>query len=305
MLPSTTMIRHASLSGPVTAISVGVHGATTGSCLMTSASFPLLVTAGFLSAGSDAVYLPAIAPPTDNKLHAAARAQKHPARNFIDACGGAGPARQIPTLGVAHFRHDECSSRCTLLDRSGVRNNGFARSPPSFRMILAGRGAAVKAGLRPPPSAAIGLDCGSPPSRRWPPSVRRLRAPGCSRRDTRRHTQLCRQKSADFDRRSQLCAPNPPWSAWRAQTGAASGRQGRSREAGPRQRQPLRAEAGPVHCCQQQKDMPPDGLASKAGNHRPHRTLSNSRFGRHETGSAIQRLMSDSCHPVPLVLILS
>jgi hypothetical protein len=203
MLPSTTMIRHASLSGPVTAISVGVHGATTGSCLITSASFPLLVAAGFLSAGSDAVYLPAIAPPTDNKLHAAARAQKHPARNFIDACGGAGPARQIPTLGVAHFRHDECSSRCTLLDRSGVRNNGFARSPPSFRMILAGQGAAVKAGLRPPPSAAIGLDCGFPPSRRWPPSVRRLRAPGCSRRDTRRHTQLCRQKSADFDRRSQ------------------------------------------------------------------------------------------------------
>jgi hypothetical protein len=36
-----------------------------------------------------------------------------------------------------------------------------------------------------------------------------------------------------------------------------------------------------------------------------HRTSSNSRFGRHETGSAIQRLMSDSCQPVPLVLILS
>jgi hypothetical protein len=29
-----------------------------------------------------------------------------------------------------------------------------------------------------------------------------------------------------------LCAPNPSLSAWRAQTGAASGRQGRSREAG-------------------------------------------------------------------------
>ena len=43
----------------------------------------------------------------------------------------------------------------------------------------------------------------------------------------------------------------------------------------------------------------------KAGNHRPHRTSSNSRFGRQETGSAIQRLMSDSCQPVPLVLILS
>lgn len=38
---------------------------------------------------------------------------------------------------------------------------------------------------------------------------------------------------------------------------------------------------------------------------RPHRTGSNSSFGCHATGSAIQRLMSDSCHPDPLVLILS
>jgi hypothetical protein len=38
---------------------------------------------------------------------------------------------------------------------------------------------------------------------------------------------------------------------------------------------------------------------------RPHQTASNSRFGRHATGSAIQRLMSDSCQPVPLALILS
>ena len=43
----------------------------------------------------------------------------------------------------------------------------------------------------------------------------------------------------------------------------------------------------------------------KAGNHRAHRTSSNSPFGRHPTGSAIHRLMSDSCQPVPLVLILS
>jgi len=28
-------------------------------------------------------------------------------------------------------------------------------------------------------------------------------------------------------------------------------------------------------------------------------------FGRHPTGSAIQRLMSDSCQPVPLALIFS
>lgn len=38
---------------------------------------------------------------------------------------------------------------------------------------------------------------------------------------------------------------------------------------------------------------------------RGHRTSSNSGFGGHPTGSAIQRLMSDSCQPVPLVLILS
>jgi integrase len=37
----------------------------------------------------------------------------------------------------------------------------------------------------------------------------------------------------------------------------------------------------------------------------PHLTSSHGRLGRHETGLAIQRLMSDSCHPVPLVLILS
>ena len=36
-----------------------------------------------------------------------------------------------------------------------------------------------------------------------------------------------------------------------------------------------------------------------------HLTSSHGRLGRHETGLAIQRLMSDSCHPVPLVLILS
>jgi len=38
---------------------------------------------------------------------------------------------------------------------------------------------------------------------------------------------------------------------------------------------------------------------------RLHRTSSNSPFGRQATGSAIQRLMSDSCQPVPFVEILS
>ena len=40
----------------------------------------------------------------------------------------------------------------------------------------------VKAGLRPPPSAAGGLDSGGQPSRRWPPSVRRLGPPGWTAR---------------------------------------------------------------------------------------------------------------------------
>ena len=140
MLPSTTMIHHASLSGAVAAISVGVHDASTGSCLITSASFPLLVAAGFLGAGSDAVGLPAIAPPTDNNLQAAASAQKHPARNVIDACGSARPARQIPTLGVAHFRHDECPTRRILLDRSVVRQlrNAHAGLDPPGGVWLGG-----------------------------------------------------------------------------------------------------------------------------------------------------------------------
>jgi hypothetical protein len=40
------------------------------------------------------------------------------------------------------------------------------------------------------------------------------------------------------------------------------------------------------------------------GDHRSRLSASDSRFGRHETGSAIQWLMSDSCQPVPLTLIL-
>jgi len=48
MLLGETMIRHAVLPGTVTAISVGVHGATTRSCLIASPSLPLSVAAGFL-----------------------------------------------------------------------------------------------------------------------------------------------------------------------------------------------------------------------------------------------------------------
>jgi hypothetical protein len=65
------MIRHAVLSGTVTAISVGVHCATTRGCLMASPSFPLAVATGLLGTGSDAVDLASITPPTDKNLRAA------------------------------------------------------------------------------------------------------------------------------------------------------------------------------------------------------------------------------------------
>src|SRR6266566_5496166 len=78
-----TMIRHAWSSRTVTATSGGVHGATTWSCLIAPPSFPLVVAAGFLRAGSDAIDLAAIALPTDKNPRAAATTQKRPARHFI------------------------------------------------------------------------------------------------------------------------------------------------------------------------------------------------------------------------------
>ena len=77
------MIRHALPSCTVTATSGSVHGATTRSCLIAPPSFSLLVAAGFLRAGSDAIDLAAIALPTDKNLRAAATTQKRPARHFI------------------------------------------------------------------------------------------------------------------------------------------------------------------------------------------------------------------------------
>jgi hypothetical protein len=67
------MIRHAvQLSGTITAISLGVHGVTTRSCLIASPSFPLSVAAGFLRADSDAVDLAAVTPPANKNLTTAA-----------------------------------------------------------------------------------------------------------------------------------------------------------------------------------------------------------------------------------------
>ena len=100
MLVIGTLIRHASPSGTVTAISGGMHGATTRSYLIASPSFPLVVAPGFLCAGSDAVDLTSIAPPTDKDLRAAASTQKHPATRFIDTCGSASPALRITALCI-------------------------------------------------------------------------------------------------------------------------------------------------------------------------------------------------------------
>ena len=79
------MIRHALPSCTVTATSGSVHGATTRSCLIAPPSFPLVLAAGILRAGSEAVDLAAIAIPTDKNLRAAATTQKQSARHFIGA----------------------------------------------------------------------------------------------------------------------------------------------------------------------------------------------------------------------------
>jgi len=98
-----TMIRHASPSRTITATSGGVHGATTWSGLIAPPSFLLLVAAGFLRAGSDAVNMTSITPATDKNLRAAASTQKHSARNFIDTCSSASQALRITALCIYQF----------------------------------------------------------------------------------------------------------------------------------------------------------------------------------------------------------
>jgi len=80
------MIRHASHSGSVTAISLGVHGAAARRCLIAPARVPLLLATGFLGTGSCAVNLASVAPPTDKHLTTATYAKENPARNFIKTC---------------------------------------------------------------------------------------------------------------------------------------------------------------------------------------------------------------------------
>ena len=85
MFVGGTMIRHALHSCTVTATSGSVHGATTRSCLIAPPSFPLVLAADILRAGSEAVDLAAIAVPADKNLRAAATTHKQSARHFIGA----------------------------------------------------------------------------------------------------------------------------------------------------------------------------------------------------------------------------
>jgi len=99
-----TMIRHASLSRTVTATSGSVHGATTWGCLIAPPSFPLLVAAGFLRAGSNAIVLAAIALPTDKNLRAAPTTQKRPARHFIGTVRHINPQPSADSGGLSPIR---------------------------------------------------------------------------------------------------------------------------------------------------------------------------------------------------------
>jgi hypothetical protein len=101
LLVGGTMIRHASPSRTVTATSGSVHGATTWSCLIAPPSFPLVLAAGFLRAGSEAVDLATIALPTDKNLRAAATTQKQSARHFISTVRHINPPAQPQFLAAS------------------------------------------------------------------------------------------------------------------------------------------------------------------------------------------------------------
>ena len=131
-----TMIRHASPSRAITATSGGVHGATTWSCLIAPPSFLLIVAAGFLRAGSDAVDMTSITPATDKNLRAAASAQKHSARNFIDTCGSASRALRITALCIYYL---SVLAGCEDPRIDGVRRNGDEISTAVGSMLFAGK----------------------------------------------------------------------------------------------------------------------------------------------------------------------
>jgi hypothetical protein len=139
-----TMIRHASPSRTVTATSGGVHGATTWSCLIAPPSFLLIVAAGFLRAGFDAVDMTSITLATDKNLRAAASTQKHSARNFINTCGSASQALRITALRIYIYQFWQYSplrplvylftARC--LSKDGIPRSRSTGSPIPPRFSL-------------------------------------------------------------------------------------------------------------------------------------------------------------------------
>jgi hypothetical protein len=152
LLVGATMIRHASPSRAITATSSGVHDATTGSCLIAPPSFLLIVAAGFLRAGSDAVDMTSITPATDKNLRAAASTQKHSARNFIDTCGSASQALRITALCIYQFwQYSALRPLLSLYDPEASARTEF-------------QGAAVQA--RPSHHASLSLQIASI-RRRW------------------------------------------------------------------------------------------------------------------------------------------
>jgi hypothetical protein len=121
-----TVIRHALPPGTVSATSVSMQGATARARLIASASFSLMVAAGFLCAGSNAVDLAAVASSTDKNLRVAATAQKHPARHLVSACDGTCLIRRTPALCFYKFRqYSALRPPVLLLDRAGPRGDGI------------------------------------------------------------------------------------------------------------------------------------------------------------------------------------
>ena len=95
-----------------------VHGATMRSCLIAPPSFPLVLAAGILRAGSEAVDLAAIAVPTDKNLRAAATTQKQSARHFI------GAVRHINPPAQRSFQQPPAPSRSSVPPCSGQSRPG-------------------------------------------------------------------------------------------------------------------------------------------------------------------------------------
>jgi hypothetical protein len=90
--------------GAVPAVSLGVHGAATGCCLMPSAGFPLVVTAGVMSAAWRTVNLASVAPTADKSLGTATRTQKHPKGVFINTSRWTCRARSIEANYANFYR---------------------------------------------------------------------------------------------------------------------------------------------------------------------------------------------------------